>query len=60
MNRIKRILGLNNVLERAWAETQVDSPDTVLLASHAEAAEAIEALRRAALGQVQGERRAAA
>ena len=61
MNRLKRILGLDNVLERAWAETQVDAPDTVTLASEAEAAQAMEALRHAALAAtaVQGEHRAA-
>jgi hypothetical protein len=57
MNRIKRILGFRNVLERAWAETQVESPDTVMLASYAEAAEAMEAMRQAAMARIQGEQR---
>ena len=49
MHRIKRFLGgLHNVLERAWADTQVDAPDTVTLAGEAEAAEALEAMRHAA------------
>lgn len=60
MNRIKRILGLTSSLERAWADTQVDAPDTVTLASEAQAAEAMEALRNVALAQaVRGENRAA-
>ncbi|MDB5752003.1 MAG: hypothetical protein JWP65_2424 [Ramlibacter sp.] len=60
MNRIKRIFGFRNVLERAWAETQVESPDTVMLASYAEAAEAMEAMRQAAMARIQGEQRAPA
>jgi len=51
MHRIKRFLGgLHNALERAWADTQVDAPDTVTLAgeAEAEAAEALEAMRHAA------------
>ena len=48
MNRIKRILGIRNVLERAWAETQLESPDTVMVAD-GEAAQALEAMRQAYL-----------
>ncbi|RYY82556.1 MAG: hypothetical protein EOO24_40205 [Comamonadaceae bacterium] len=53
MNRIKRIFGFQNVLERAWADTQQESPDTVNMTSHAEAAEAMEALRKDFLAREQ-------
>lgn len=55
MNRFKRLFGFHNVLERAWAETQLESPDTVLLADHADAAQALDAMRQAFLAQGQGQ-----
>lgn len=50
MNRIKRFLGFRStVIEHAWADTQSDLPDTVLLPSQAEADAIMEELRQAAM-----------
>ena len=52
MNRIKRFLGFRSaVIEHAWADTQSDLPDTVLLPSQAEADAVMEELRQAALAK---------